>query len=283
MPRNGEEQTSNNFGGKRHMRRFITLAMVGLLLASTSACKKVTDTEAAVAESMWTGSIRPEPVLQGLRWEPFTNYSTYTTREIQFPAESESEVLSALTSDQLAVGIDAALRYRINADRVVSIYKEIGSPAQVHEFVYNTYRSAGRDAVAEISAQSLLSTERSGIGVRIEELMNEKLSPRGIELTQFFVRGIVPPAPIRQAIEQKLAREQQVAAERYQTEVIQEQANQRREEAKGIRDAQTIIAQSLTDNYLRYETIKALNAAAMGENNLVVGVPGANILLNPNQ
>ncbi|NIQ52637.1 MAG: hypothetical protein GWN71_04060, partial [Gammaproteobacteria bacterium] len=54
-----------------------------------------------------------------------------------------------------------------------------------------------------------------------------------------------PPQSIRQAIEQKLAREQQVQAEAYQTQVVVEQANQRRAEAEGIRDAQRIIAESL--------------------------------------
>ncbi len=62
--------------------------------------------------------------------------------------------------------------------------------------------------------------------------------------------------------------------ERYQTQVVVEQANQRREEAKGIRDAQEIIAQSLLGEqglrYLNWRYIEALSDVATGDGNLVV-------------
>ena len=51
------------------------------------------------------------------------------------------------------------------------------------------------------------------IGDRIEALMDAGLAPRGIVVTDFFVREIEPPETIRQAIENKLAREQQIPPE----------------------------------------------------------------------
>lgn len=190
--------------------------------------------------------------------------------------------MTALTSDQLTIGIDAAYRYRLEGDRVRELYLEIGGPAEVHNFVYNTFRSSTRDAVADVAAADVLSRERSGIGDRIRDLMANRLAPRGIEMTDFFVRNIEPPPSIRQAVEEKLAREQQVQAEAYQTQVVEEQANQRRVEAAGIRDAQQIIAESLVGErgraFLTYEGLQALKEAAVGENNLIIapsegGVP----------
>lgn len=79
---------------------------------------------------------------------------------------------------------------------------------------------------------------------------------------------------MREAIEEKLAREQQVEKERYQTQVVVEQANQRREEAKGIRDAQQIIAESLVGErglrYLNWRYFETLKDVAEGDNNMVV-------------
>lgn len=87
----------------------------------------------------------------------------------------------------------------------------------------------GRDgAPVQITASDILSTNRAGISARIEQLMTERLNPRGVEVTDFFVREVVPPETIRQAIEAKLAREQQVQSEQYQTQVVMEQANQKR-------------------------------------------------------
>jgi regulator of protease activity HflC (stomatin/prohibitin superfamily) len=159
----------------------------------------------------------------------------------------------------------------------------------VHAFVYNTYRSAVRDAVAEVAAANILSRDRAAIGTRIDELMAERLVPRGIVVTDFFVRELEPPETLRQAIEAKLAREQQVQAEVFQTQVVEEQANQKRAEAEGIRDAQDIIATSLTgtpgQRYLYWRYLEVLGEVGAGENNLVVaptegGIP---IFFTPNQ
>lgn len=119
--------------------------------------------------------------------------------------------------------------------------------------------------------------------------MAEKLEQRGIVITEFFVRELQPPETLRQAIEAKLAREQQVSAEAFQTQVVEEQANQKRAEAAGIRDAQEIIATSLTgvsgQRYLYWRYLEALSEIAQGENNLVIaptegGIP---IFLTPGQ
>ncbi len=178
--------------------------------------------------------------------------------------------------------MDAAFRYRINPDSVVGLYLTIGASNQIHAFVYNTYRSSVRDAIAEVAAANILSSDRATIGDRIEILMSEQLNPRGIVVTDFFVREIQPPETIRLAIEEKLAREQQVQAEGFQTQVVAEQANQKRAEAEGIRDAQDVIAASLTgtegQRYLYWRYLEVLSEVAGGTNNLVIaptegGVP----------
>ncbi len=170
--------------------------------------------------------------------------------------------------------MDAAYRYRLNPDSVVHLFLTVGDDRAIHNFVYNTYRSAVRDAVAEVMAANILSRERAGIGARIEQLMSVNLEPRGIVMTEFFVREIEPPEAIRLAIEDKLAREQQVQAEGFQTQVVQEQANQKRAEAAGIRDAQEIIAESLTgaagQRYLYWRYLEMLGEVGAGSNNLVI-------------
>lgn len=258
------------------------LGVVLLALAPLVACKRVDSYEIAVKKNSVTGEVSSETFGQGLYHAFLRSWTVFNLREMQYPVEGRSEKLTALTADQLTIGVDAAFRYRIDRDRVLDLYLGIGDANAVHGFVYNTFRSATRDAVAEIPALEILSRERTGIGERIRAIMASRLEPRGILMTDFFVRDIEPPAAIRQAVEEKLAREQQVQAERFQTQVVEEQANQRRVEAAGIRDAQQIIAESLIGDrgraYLTYEGIQALKDAARGENNLIIspsegGVP----------
>lgn len=258
------------------------LAGVAAVALGTTACTRVDSYEVAVKKNAVTGAVSDQIYTQGLYHAILRDWTTYPRREIQFPQEGQSETLTALTSDQLTIAIDAAYRYRLVPDSALSLYLTVGDMGDVHQFVYNTYRSAARDAVANIAAADILSRERAGIGEQIRTIMTNRLDPRGIIITDFFVRDIEPPPAIREAIEQKLAREQQVQAEAYQTQVVQEQANQRRAEAEGIRDAQQTISESLAgvagQRYLYWRYIEALMEVGSGENNLVIaptegGVP----------
>ncbi len=91
-----------------------------------------------------------------------------------------------------------------------------------------------------------------------------------IEVLEVFVRDVQAPPRVREAIEEKLQREQQVAAERFQTEIIQERAQQAIEEAKGIAEAQKIISEGLTPEYLTFHYIEQLGKLPAGS---VIYVP----------
>jgi len=250
------------------------LAGIALVLVLFFGFNRVNEYEVAVKRNPVTGAVGADPYRQGLYHSIVRSWTNYSTREVQYPREGGAERLAALTSDQLQIEVDAAFRYRIEPDSAVSLYLAIGEPLAIHGFVYNSYRSAVRDAVAEIPAAEILSQERAAIGDRIEQMMAARLEPRGIYITDFFVREIVPPATLREAIESKLAREQQVQAEGYQTQVVAEQANQKRAEAEGIRDAQDIIATSLTgvsgQRYLYWRYLEVLGEVATGQNNMVI-------------
>jgi len=186
----------------------VVLAGIAVVLVLFFGFNRVNEYEVAVKRNPVTGAVGESPYRQGLYHSILRSWTNYSTREIQYPREGGSERLVALTSDQLQIEVDAAYRYRLDPDSAVSLYLHIGEPAAIHAFVYNTYRSAVRDAVAEIPAASILSQDRAAIGDRIDLLMAARLEPRGIIITDFFVREIVPPPTLREAIEAKLAREQ---------------------------------------------------------------------------
>lgn len=265
------------------------LAAIVVIIALLFGFNRINEYEVSVRRNPVTGAVSSTPYRQGLYHSILRSWTNYSTREIEYPVQGGAETLTALTSDQLQIRIDAAYRYRLNPDSVVLLYLSVGEPRAVGAYVYNTYRSAVRDAVAEMTAANVLSQDRAQIGTRIEEIMSDKLLQRGIVITEFFVRELQPPETLRQAIEAKLAREQQVSAEAFQTQVVEEQANQKRAEAAGIRDAQGIIATSLTgvsgQRYLYWRYLEALGEIAQGQNNLVIaptegGIP---IFLTPGQ
>lgn len=265
----------------------VGLGLFLLMVIAMVGFNRIDEFEVGVKKNPITGAVASTPYRQGLYHAVIRSWTNYSLREVQYPPEGRSERLQALTADQLTIGIDAAFRYKLNPDSVVQLYLTVGAPSDIHSFVYNTYRSAARDAVAAVNATDILSQQRLGMGDRIRGIMAEKLGPRGINVTEFFVRDIEPPEAIRVAIEAKLAREQQVQAESFQTQVVVEQANQKRAEAEGIRDAQDIIAASLTgvsgQRYLYWRYLEMLGEVGAGTNNMVIaptegGIP---IFLTP--
>ena len=130
-------------------------------------------------------------------------------------------------------------------------------------------RNGVRDAVATRSINEIFSPDRAELSDNIEAAIQASAEDR-INVVQAFVRDIQAPEGVRQAIEERQQREQQVAQERFQTEIIQERARQQIEEARGIAEAQQIISEGLTPEYLTFHYIEKLGELPAGS---VVYVP----------
>jgi regulator of protease activity HflC (stomatin/prohibitin superfamily) len=126
-----------------------------------------------------------------------------------------------------------------------------------------------RDAVATKSINDIFSPNRRDLATEMLAAVQAKAGDR-IEVLDVFVRDVQAPARVRESIEEKLQREQQVASERFQTEIIQERALQAVEEAKGVAEAQRIISEGLTPAYLTFHYIEQLATLPAGS---VVYVP----------
>lgn len=258
---------------------------VGALFAVLApfSCTTITDFEIAVLQNPVTGNVADQSYGQGLYvaapvffWK---RYATYPTREIQFPPGGRSQEAEALTADQLTIKVDAAYRYQVVPSNVVDLFLKVGDMRSVEDYVFTSYRTALRDAVAELTGAEILSTERLGIAKRVQELMDAELNPKGVEIVGFFVREIQPPPTVREAIELKLQREQEVQAQKFQTDIVKEQAEQKRQEALGIRDAQNIIGASLTAQYLSYYYMQTLAQVGEKEGNVIIApTEGGNLL-----
>ena len=84
------------------------------------------------------------------------------------------------------------------------------------------------------------------------------IEPRGIEIETVLLRNVKLPALLTTAIEEKLTAEQEAEKYNFVLQREEKEAERKRIEAKGQRDAQQIINQSLTNQYLQYLYIREL-------------------------
>ena len=244
----------------------VGLAVFGVALVAVKAVVIIGVGEAGAQHFL--GDVKPNVLEEGVHViNPLASVERMSIREQAFPDRGGVEQIEAQTSEQLNVTVEVSILYKILQQNVPTIYAEIGSESTMEQaIVLSAVRNGVRDAVATKSINEIFSPERRELALAIKDEIQAKTDDR-IEVETVFVRDIQAPARVREAIEQKQEREQQVAAEEFQTQIIQEQARQQAEEAKGIAEAQTIISQGLTQEYLTFFYIQQL--ANMPEGTLV--------------
>ena len=216
------------------------------------------------------GTVGTQPLLPGIRFvSPWSSVERYSTREEQWPsAQQDAEAIQALSKEQMGMQVDVAIRYQIIPADAPRLFLEIGSQEQIENVVRNAIRNGVRDGMVQFTINDI--SERNKIATAMEVEVDSALltQPRNggpafriAQVTAFFLRDLQPPAQVVQAINNKIAQEQQIETERHRVEVARLQAEQQR------LLNQTLTAEALTKQYL--EVLHDMRQS----NNLVIMVP----------
>ena len=244
------------------------LAVVGVLVVVGAAAVVINPGEVGVQHAF--GSVTGQPLLAGIHVvPPWASVERYSAREEQWPqAGAQVEEIEALSSEQMGMHIEVSIRWQIDPQQAPRIYTEIGNEDQIRGAVLNAIRKGVRDGMVQYSINDI--SKRTLIAQTMENLVDSALvtTPRGghgqfriATVTAFFLRDLQPPAAVVQAINQKIAQEQQVETERHRVEVARLQAEQQR-----LRN-QTLTPEALTMQYL--EILRDMK----GGDNLIILVP----------
>jgi regulator of protease activity HflC (stomatin/prohibitin superfamily) len=249
------------------------LILVGLAIISSATFTVIGVGEVGVVHAF--GKVDAQPINSGVHFvRPWADVEKYSIREIQFPSGGTVEQMDALSREQMAVEIEVAVRYSIHPDEVVALYQRIGDEAAVEAAVLNAIRAGVRDGMARHAISDI--QDRDSIARSMSNNVQEKLvtgEPNSVHiahLTQLFLRKITPPTKIAEAINAKIAQEQQIQTETFKVQVEAQKAKQRVTEAQGIADAQRIINVTLSPQYLMHEYITSLVQAAASPGTTII-------------
>jgi regulator of protease activity HflC (stomatin/prohibitin superfamily) len=244
------------------------LSVIGFGFVLTSAVVVIDAGQVGVRHAF--GTVDTVALLPGVRFvSPWSSIERFSTREEQFPARSEdAERISALSSEQMGMQVDVAVRWQIDPRAAPRIFRELGGQEQIQNVVLNAIRNGVRDGMVQYSINDI--AQRNVIANTMENEVDSALitRPRAggepfriAQVTAFFLRDLQPPPQVVQAINNKIAQEQQIATERHRVEVARLQAEQQR------LLNQTLTAEALTKQYL--EVLHDLRTSS----NLVLMVP----------
>lgn len=212
------------------------------------------------------GKVRDRELSSGFHLKnPFMRVTQMSIRTEEYTMSQSSgegekyddDAIRVLTKEGLEIDLDITVLYRLQEEQASDVYRDIGLN-YAEKVIRPAIRSIIREVMAEYEAKDIYSEKRQEATILISERLTGTLSERGIELQEVLLRNVELPTDLAASIQQKLQAEQD--AERYdfllQTE--EKEAERKRIEAEGQRDAQKIINQSLTSRYLQYLYIESL-------------------------
>jgi regulator of protease activity HflC (stomatin/prohibitin superfamily) len=182
------------------------------------------------------------------------------------------DAISVLSGDGLTLKLEVTVQYHLTPSTAPKVYKSLAND-YVERVVRPETRAALRDAAVGFQATDLYSVRRGEFVNTVKEKLTRAFNTRGIALENVLLRDVVLPDKVRAAIDEKIAAEQEAQKMQYVLQREKQEAERKRVEAAGISDAQTIIAGSLTNQYLQYNYISTLRELVKSNNATFVITP----------
>lgn len=217
------------------------------------------------------GKVSDEELNPGINFKiPFANVIKMVTRTQEYTMTSVEEDSQYLTStagrddaiearamDGARVWLDITVLYHLVPERAPEIYKELGIEYS-EKIVRPQIRSSIRGVLANYTVTEIYSTKRNEIQDTLFNEMKANLEERGFIIEEVLLRKVNLSQTLSDSIEQKLAAQQEAEKYDFVLQKEEKEAERKRIEAQGQRDAQKTIAQGLTTNYLYYLYIQNL-------------------------
>ncbi|MDD5255042.1 MAG: prohibitin family protein [Candidatus Omnitrophica bacterium] len=242
-----------NVARTNSVKPIIIATIAGLGIGLAFACIRVVPA-GYVGIVDFFGHVSQEPLKSGINFvNPLARVIVLSAR-----TQEDKETMSVPSKEGLNVSLDVSILYRLDASKAVEVYKTIG-PNYQNVMLVPQYRAAARGVTVAHEAKALYTSEREMLAQAIDDSLANLIGGRGVIIERVLLRAITLPPTVSNAIEQKLKAEQDAERMKFVLQRETQEAERKRIEASGIRDAQEIIAQSLSSQYLHYLWINTLN------------------------
>jgi len=258
------------------MKKVILCSSVVLSLLLSSSCAIIRPGEVGVKQRL--GKLVGEPVDDGVR---FVNPITTTYLKVPVRTVNVEQVLLLPSKEGLTIRSEVSVLYRIERNMAKTIIEDIGKHYE-RDVLINTLRSSAANISAEYFAKDMHSLKRNEIEKSIQNKMNGILNSRGFQIEAVLLKSIMLPDRLSSAIEDKLRAEQEFQQMEFVVKREEKEADRKRVQAEGIRDAQRIINESLSPLLIQYQSIEAFRELSRSNNAKVIITDGKSpMIVNP--
>jgi regulator of protease activity HflC (stomatin/prohibitin superfamily) len=246
------------------MRSIVRLFSILVVAVGLAECAVVREGEVGVKRTL--GKYSDKPFTEGLRM-----YNPFTSRIVKVSVQTENlEVeLNIPSKEGLNIRSEVSILYSVISKEAPLVLREIGIDYE-RSIILPVFRSAVADVSSQFFAKDMHTGERSTIENAIKERMMVLLEGRGIMIEAVLLKSIQLPASLSRAIEAKLEADQQAQQMEFVLLEEKQEAERKRIQAQGVRDAQLILAEGLNPAILRFKSIEAFLELAKSPNAKII-------------
>ncbi len=247
---------------------FVKSVLLALIVFSFASCATIRQGEVGVKRTF--GKYADKPYTEGLKV-----FNPLSSRIIKITTQTENlEVaLSIPSKEGLNIRSEVSILYNVVGSQAPDLLRNIG-PDFERNIILPVFRSSVSDVTARFYAKDMHTGERSTIENAIKDQMMKYLDGKGLVVEAVLLKSIQMPKSLANAIEEKLEAEQRSQRMQFVLQEARQQADQKRIEAEGVRDAQKIISEGLSPEILQFKSIEAFRELANSNNAKIIVTDG---------
>lgn len=245
------------------------------LSALMTSCAVIRPGDVGIKRTL--GKLKGKTKTQGII---FFNPFTSTIVRVPIRTVNKEIRLNLPSKEGLNVQAEISILYHIEEDKVSEIISTVGRKYE-QTLILSTFRSASADVCARFFAKDMHSGQRGIIEKEIKTQMSKLLDGRGFVIEAVLLKSITLPQGLYAAIEAKLRAEQEAQQMTFILQREEKEADRKRIEAQGIRDAQLIIKEGITDENIKWKSLEVLKEISMSPNAKLILTDGKTpVLIN---
>lgn len=260
------------------------MLVVGLIVALfllPTTVKYISPGHVGIVIHRTGGGVDPTPLGAGLhpRNPLFTEIVEYPTY-MQTLVLTKSSMEGSANNDEInvnsvegqPVAVDVSMSFQLDPAKVPALYTTFRTDIESiqHSYVRQAIRQALQEVFGQEEIAAAIGPKKSEATTRVQKLLEERLSPYGIEVKQFTINELRAPASVVEAINQKNVMQQQALTSQNELQKNEFQASGDSIKAAGHSKAilleaeaqakaNRLLAESITPTLVQYEMTKRWN------------------------
>lgn len=170
------------------------------------------------------GKVNPTVYTDGLHFK-----TPFITKSVKYNIQTQKldATADASSKDLQSVGATIVVNYKYKESEVVNLYKNVGKEERVADKIITpAIQEVFKAVVAKYSAEELI-TKRSEVSKDIEDTLNKRLEPYGVQIQLFNIVNFDFSKSFNDAIEAKVTAEQEALAEKNKLEKVKYESDQK--------------------------------------------------------